>query len=124
MSPVRRVQNKPFFAGLWLSSLFNVTMAGLLTLVSFLDVLVVPIGKWQVDQAAPTTYRAQITQDGESSEPFSFLNDNGNSDTRFIIKRGEKIKREVLETSGSSYRIGCSSIPNAPEVYGRFTLWR
>ena len=90
------MQSKPFFAGLWLSSLFNVAMAGLLTLVSFLDVLVAPIGKWQVDQVAPTTYRTQTARDVESSEPFSFLHDNGNFDTRFIIKRGEKVTHDVL----------------------------
>jgi putative nucleotidyltransferase with HDIG domain len=71
-------------------------MAGILTLISFLDVLIAPIGKWQVDQTAPTTYRAPTVWDVESSEPLSFFRTKGNLDTRFIIKRGEKVKQEVL----------------------------
>jgi putative nucleotidyltransferase with HDIG domain len=79
------------FGRIWLSSLVNLAFACLLTIISYLDVLIHPVGEWQVGQPAPASYRAPASRDSVTDELQSVLGKESIGDERFIIRKDEVV---------------------------------
>ncbi|MFN2221297.1 MAG: hypothetical protein ACK2UH_01990, partial [Candidatus Promineifilaceae bacterium] len=75
-----------------MASLVNLAVAVLLTVISFLDVIISPVGDWQDGQPAPTTYRSPAMYSAVSDELLSVLDkDQVAGSRRFLVQRGETV---------------------------------
>ena len=91
---VRNIESKPFFGNFWFSSLANLLVAFILTVIGLLDVLVSPISTWQVGKPAPATYRAPASSDSISDELISVLGRENLEPQRYIVEKGQKAGHE------------------------------